>query len=114
MLIHRTTDYAIRLLCCVAGAKNPVPSSKLAVDLGVSPRYVLHFGAMLREAGFVQVTGGPAGGFSLARSPENISLWDIFTCMENAEGLVPTAPKGTALGEFYTMVEEEFRAKLQG
>ena len=30
MLIHRTTDYAIRLLCCVAGAKNPVPSSKLA------------------------------------------------------------------------------------
>ena len=69
---------------------------------------------MLREAGFVQVTGGPAGGFSLARSPENISLWDVFTCMENAEGLVPTAPEDTALGEFYTMVEEEFRAKLQG
>ena len=45
MLIHRTTDYAIRLLCCLAGAKNPVPSSKLAVELGVSPRYVLHFGA---------------------------------------------------------------------
>ena len=114
MLIHKTTDYAIRLLCCVAGAKNPVPSSKLAVELGVSPRYVLHFSAMLREAGFVQVTGGPAGGFSLARSPENISLWDVFTCMENAEGLVPTAPKDTALGEFYTMVEEKFRAKLQG
>ena len=68
---------------------------------------------MLREAGFVQVTGGPAGGFSLARSPENISLWDVFTCMENGEGLVPTAPEDTALGEFYTMVEEEFRAKLQ-
>ena len=76
MLIHKTTDYAIRLLCCLAGAKNPVPSSKLAVELGVSPRYVLHFGAVLREAGFVQVTGGPAGGFSLARSPENISLWE--------------------------------------
>ena len=71
MLIHKTTDYAIRLLCCLAG------------------------------------------GFSLARSPENISLWDVFTCMENGEGLVPTAPEDTALGEFYTMVEEEFRAKLQ-
>ena len=114
MLIHKTTDYAIRLLCCLAGAKNPVPSSKLAVELGVSPRYVLHFGAVLREAGFVQVTGGPAGGFSLARSPENISLWDVFACMENAEGLVHTAPEGTALREFYTMVEEKFRAKLQG
>ena len=34
--------------------------------------------------------------------------------MENAEGLVPTAPEGTALREFYTMVEEKFRAKLQG
>ena len=114
MLIHRTTDYAIRLLCCVAGAKNPVSSSRLAAELGVSPRYVLHFGAVLREAGFVQVTGGPAGGFFLARSPENISLWDVFTCMENGEGLVPTASEGTALGEFYTMVEEEFRAELQG
>ena len=86
MLIHKTTDYAIRLLCCVAGAKNPVPSSKLAVELGVSPRYVLHFGAVLRDAGFVQVTGGPAGGFSLARSPENISLWDVFTSRGHCAG----------------------------
>ena len=69
MLIHKTTDYALRLLCCVAGAKNPVPSSKLAVELGVSPRHVLHFGALLREAGFVHIPGRPAGGCSLPLCP---------------------------------------------
>lgn len=41
MQLNRSTDYAIRMLICLAKASGAVSSSQLARTLGVSPRYLL-------------------------------------------------------------------------
>ena len=58
MRLNRSTDYAIRMLICLAKASGAVSSSQLARTIGVSPRYLLQIGARLRDAGFVSVSFG--------------------------------------------------------
>ena len=74
MRLNRSTDYAIRMLICLAKASGAVSSSQLARTIGVSPRYLLQIGARLRDAGFVSVSFGAAGGYRLSRLPGEISL----------------------------------------
>ena len=82
MWVSASTDYAIRLLICLADAAGPVPSSKLARIIGVSTRYLLQIGARLRDAGLVTVTYGSSGGYKLSLPPEEICLLDIIMLME--------------------------------
>ena len=69
MQLNRSTDYAIRMLICLFRASGAVSSSKLARTIGVSPRYLLQIGARLRDADFVSVSFGAAGGYRLSRLP---------------------------------------------
>lgn len=39
---------------------------QLARTIGVSPRYLLQIGARLRDAGFISVSFGAAGGYRLS------------------------------------------------
>ena len=50
MQLNSSTDYAIRMLICLAKASGAVSSSQLARTIGVSPRYLLQIGARLRDA----------------------------------------------------------------
>ncbi len=43
----------------------------------------------LRQAGFVTSKRGPRGGVALGKDPQTISLWDIFSQVE--DGLYPVA-----------------------
>ena len=88
MWLNASTDYAIRMLICLSRASGAVSSSKLARAIGVSPRYLLQIGARLRDAGFVHVGHGPAGGYQLSRPPAKISLMDVIMAM-NRKGNVP-------------------------
>ena len=63
MWLNASNDYAIRMLICLSRASGAVSSSKLSRAIGVSPRYLLQIGARLRDAGFVHVGHGSAGGY---------------------------------------------------
>ena len=80
--INASTDYAIRLLLCLAKASVPIPSSKLAAAIGVSSRYLLQIGARLRDEGFIAAAHGSTGGFSLKLPPTEIELYDVIDVME--------------------------------
>lgn len=82
MQLNTSTDYAVRLILYLAKESKTVSSSKLAAAIGVSARYLLQIGAKLRDAGLIATTYGPAGGFSLLHSPNEISLYDIIIVME--------------------------------
>lgn len=82
MWVSASTDYAIRMMICLADAAGSVPSSKLAKMIGVSTRYLLQIGARLRDAGMITVTYGSAGGYKLSLPPEEICLLDIIMLME--------------------------------
>ena len=64
--VSASTDYAIRMMICLADAAGPVSSSKLARMIGVSTRYLLQIGARLRDAGMITVTYGSSGGYKLS------------------------------------------------
>ena len=103
MQLNSSTDYAIRMLICLAKASGAVSSSKLAKAIGVSPRYLLQIGARLREAGFVHVGHGPAGGYQLSRPPAKISLIDVIMAMYR-KGNVPVLPdKRRSKADFHTL-----------
>jgi Rrf2 family protein len=66
----------------LAQAAQTVPSSKLSAALGTSSRYLLQIGARLRDEGIVRVSYGNSGGYVLAKSPDEITLFDIIVIME--------------------------------
>lgn len=82
MQLNQSTDYAIRLILYLAKAAHTVPSSKLSKAIGVSSRYLLQIGAKLRDAGFITVSHGSNGGYTLSKSPEEITLLEIINLME--------------------------------
>ena len=88
MWLNASTDYAIRMLICLSRASGAVSSSKLSRAIGVSPRYLLQIGARLRDAGFVHVGHGSAGGYQLSCPPSKISLMDVIKAMYR-KGNVP-------------------------
>ena len=103
MWLNASTDYAIRMLICLSKASGAVSSSKLARTIGVSPRYLLQIGARLRDAGFVRVGHGPAGGYQLSRPSAKISLMDVIMAM-NRKGNVPVlSDKGLSKEDFHTL-----------
>ena len=82
MQLNRSTDYAIQMLLYLAKAGKTVSSSKLAVAIGVSHRYLLQISAKLRAAGFIRAAHGPSGGLVLIKHPDEISLYDVIISME--------------------------------
>ena len=82
MRINTSTDYAVRMVLCLAKESGTVSSSKLAAAIGVSSRYLLQVSAKLRDAGLIVTTHGPNGGAYLSRRAEEISLYDVIYAME--------------------------------
>lgn len=115
MLIHKTTDYAIRMLCTLALAKQAVSSSKLAAQLGISSRYLLAIGSKLRKAGLVEVKSGSAGGYSFREDPGKITLLDVVSLTE--EHLFTEFPKDEQrtpkLGTFYQETVELLKRQFE-
>ena len=113
MWLNASTDYAIRMLICLSRASGGVSSSKLARAIGVSPRYLLQIGARLREAGFVRVGCGPAGGYQLSRPPSKISLMDVIMAMYR-KGNVPVLPDKRRSKEDFHILECTYRQLEKG
>lgn len=117
--------------CCVviSGADQPVPAQKLADFHGVSKTYLAKALQALSRAGIVRTTEGRAGGYVMARPPDDVSLLDVvqaidgpgpaFRCTEIRQngpfGAKPeecTVPCGVARAMYDA--EEAWRRSLAG
>ena len=87
MRLNRSTDYAIRMLICLAKASGAVSSSQLARTIGVSAAYLLQIGARLRDARFVSVVLVLPADIGCLDYPGEISLLDVITAMEGRTDL---------------------------
>ena len=102
MQFNTSTDYAIRLVLCLAKESKTVSSSKLSTAIGVSSRYLLQISAKLRDADLIEVTYGGNGGFRLFLSAAKITLYDIVIVMEGKIIHKPFTED--------TIVQEKFKA----
>lgn len=78
MLCH-TAEYALRgcLELARRWEQGPVPVEEIARSLSVPRNYLSKILHDLGQAGIVESTRGPRGGFELARPPTEISLKEI-------------------------------------
>ncbi|MCW2974846.1 MAG: transcriptional regulator, BadM/Rrf2 family [Actinomycetia bacterium] len=96
----RTTakaDYAVRAAVELAsvGTGEPVKAEDIAEAQSIPLNFLENILAELRRAGIVESRRGAAGGYLLARAPEEVSIADVIRAVEgplaNVRGMSPDA-----------------------
>ena len=81
-LVKRDTDYAVRALVAIACTDGIANTSEIAEAQEIPFDFLQKILRRLKRAGIVRVRRGPGGGFTLARSSENIRLLDIVEAVQ--------------------------------
>jgi Rrf2 family protein len=84
MKLSRTVTYALQATLQLAQAEpgEPIPCSRLAAEGAMPERFLLQILRSLVTHGILQSTRGVEGGYTLDRSPEEISLLDIIEAVD--------------------------------
>lgn len=81
----------LSLIARAEQAGRPLTSEEAAAIVGAHPVHVRRVLGALRDAGLVKSQPGPRGGWLLARTPETITLWDVYRAVETDSPLtLPT------------------------
>ena len=94
MQLKNSTDYAIRIVCYLAAQERMVSTSELSRKLNVSSKYVPKIAKKLKNAKIVTACEGTNGGYMLAKQPENISLMEIISCVEETMAIIRMISNG--------------------
>src|SRR5512141_1068447 len=83
MRISAVEEYGLRCLLALArkGPKDQLSISEIAEQEGLSVPYASKLLAILRRAGLVTAERGRGGGFSIAREPKEINLYEVMTSL---------------------------------
>lgn len=82
------TQFAVgvHVLTLLAGRPDQPMSSDATTDsVNASPVYVRRVLGQLREAGLVMSRSGPNGGWTLARTPADITLGDVWRAIQGTD-----------------------------
>lgn len=84
MKLAAKTRYAARILLTLAmhGTDGPLTTTALSEHTGVTVQFIEQILKSLKRGGLTRSARGAAGGHTLARSPEDITLGDIVRLME--------------------------------
>ncbi|HWA86702.1 MAG TPA: Rrf2 family transcriptional regulator [Opitutus sp.] len=97
MKISAKVDYATRVLAELArlhGSAALAQIEQLAGVEKVPPNFLAQILGELRNAGLITSRRGVAGGYALARPPDQISLYDIIIAIDGEILGLATAPEG--------------------
>ena len=83
--------YAVRAVVELAerNDKAPIPVKDISEAQGMSAKYVKQLMNRLQKAGLVRGHPGIHGGYTLAKDPDGISLYDIYQALDISLVLVP-------------------------
>ena len=83
MQITSFTDYALRVMIYLASSPGRQATiTEIAEFFNISRNHLVKVVHQLGSKGFVITMRGKGGGFSLQRSPEQISVGEVVRCME--------------------------------
>jgi Rrf2 family protein len=90
MKLSTRSRYGVRMMADLADhyGKTPVFLKDIAKREDISEKYLSIIVIPLRSAGLIQSTRGAHGGYILARTPEEITVQDIFDALEGEICLV--------------------------
>jgi Rrf2 family protein len=86
MKLSTRTRYGIRAIIELAQYEGtrPLQLKTIAERQDISIKYLEQLMGMLRSAGLVRSVRGSKGGYTLGRPPEQITLSEVFRCLEGA------------------------------
>ena len=85
-MLSKTAEYALRRVVLLGGAPSEAESADhLAAATKVPRRYLHKVLQDLVRGGLLHSQSGPGGGYSLARSPEKISILDVVNAVAPLE-----------------------------
>jgi len=100
MIVSAKTEYACIAVLELAARHargEPVRIRDIAEAHGIPSRFLVQILLQLKSAGLVHSIRGAAGGYHLAREPENITLLDVMTVVDAQLGHAATnATRNTA------------------
>lgn len=82
MHINLESDYAVRIVYCLARFGQKMDAQRIAEETGVSQRFTLKIMRKLVTAGLVTSFKGAHGGYMLSREPEEITLRQAIEAVE--------------------------------
>jgi Rrf2 family protein len=85
MKISAKAEYAclaVLELALRAGQSEPVRAADIAEANDIPQRFLVQILLQLKGAGYVASVRGAAGGYRLAREPEQINLWEIIESID--------------------------------
>jgi Rrf2 family cysteine metabolism transcriptional repressor len=88
MLFSAKAEYACVAMLELAARHSdprPVRLADIANKHGISDRFLVQILLDLKRAGLVDSTRGAAGGYQLARSPDDVTLYDILRVIDPPE-----------------------------
>ncbi len=80
---------AILTLAEVSEHQKPVSLQKIAEIEGLSQEFLQQIFYRLRKAGIINAARGPGGGFSLNRTPDDISAYEVLSAVGETLEIVP-------------------------
>ncbi len=87
MHITLESDYAVRIVHCLARKRERMDAKRIAEETGVTLRFSLKILRKLVTGGLVNSYKGTKGGYELARDPGEISLCDVIEMVEGPYSL---------------------------
>lgn len=87
MKINQSVEQGIYVVLMLALEKehNPVKSAVLSEILGVSDSYLKKILHKMAAAGVIKSNASKNGGFQLAKSVEEISVYDVYSALEGTD-----------------------------
>ena len=90
MQITNQADYALRSMLYIArnGQNRLTPSNVIAEEMQISRIFLSRINSELVGAGLIKTRRGAQGGIMLAKSPAEISMYDIVTTIDGKINLI--------------------------
>src|SRR6187455_19681 len=100
MKLSAKTEYACLAMLQMAAeyeSAEPLQIRRIADEQGIPSRFLVQILLQLKGAVLVVSTRGAAGGYRLARSPQEISLADVIEVIEGSDRPQPNSNKRSPL-----------------
>lgn len=82
-MISQTTEYALRaVVWLAANPEKPLTAHQIADATRVPPGYLAKVLQGLSRAGLLHSQRGLGGGFTLARSPSSLTMWEVVQAVD--------------------------------
>lgn len=88
MRINMTTDYAVRLIFCLAQKGEVTAGSAIAREMEIPPKYINKISSKLRAAKLIGSAQGSQGGYYLIKPLEKITLLEVLDAMDPSLRLI--------------------------